>query len=67
MTQHLGATPLTWRKSSYSGGEQGQCIEVAETTTAICIRDSKVPDGPVMTVGAAPFSAFVAYARTLEA
>jgi len=44
-----------WRKSSYSGGNGGQCAEVAATTgnqnrtAGICaIRDSKNPRGPVL-------------------
>lgn len=33
----------TWRKSSYSG-DYGNCAEVAATTDATSIRDSKAPD-----------------------
>jgi hypothetical protein len=36
-----------WRKSSYSGGEGGQCVEVAGTLGAV--RDSKNPAGPTLT------------------
>lgn len=32
---------LRWRKSSHSGGEGGQCVEVAHTKAVI--RDSKNP------------------------
>jgi hypothetical protein len=32
---------MRWRKSSYSGGEGGQCVELAGTLDAI--RDSKNP------------------------
>jgi hypothetical protein len=35
-----------WRKSSRSGGQGGQCVEVADLGTAVAIRDSKNPDGP---------------------
>ena len=37
-----------WRKSSYSGGEGGNCVEVANTLTAV--RDSKNPSGAALTV-----------------
>jgi hypothetical protein len=38
---------LTWRKSSYSGGNGGNCIEVASASKPlIAVRDSKDPSGP---------------------
>jgi hypothetical protein len=55
-------TGLTWRKSSYSGGEQAQCVEVAETASAIHVRDSKDPDGPSLALGRAEFSIFLRFA-----
>lgn len=39
---------LAWRKSSYSGSNGGNCIEVATTTRAVAIRDSKDPRGTVL-------------------
>ncbi|MDT3398173.1 DUF397 domain-containing protein [Streptomyces sp. B1866] len=57
-------TALTWRKSSYSGGEQGQCVEVAETPSKIHIRDSKNPDGPSLALPRADFSAFLQFAAS---
>ncbi|MFJ9618530.1 DUF397 domain-containing protein [Streptomyces noursei] len=51
-----------WRKSSYSGSAGGDCVEVAacpSTTRDIHIRDSKHPDGPVLTLGADAWGAFV--------
>ncbi|HEY0542708.1 MAG TPA: DUF397 domain-containing protein [Actinoallomurus sp.] len=35
-----------WRKSSFSGPDGNECVEVAFDTTAIGLRDSKNPDGP---------------------
>jgi hypothetical protein len=52
-----------WRKSSYSGSEGGACIEVATHPTAIHIRDSKNPEGPVFTVRPDAWTAFVGLAR----
>lgn len=50
-----------WRKSSYSGSTGGDCVEVAPTrpTGAVPVRDSKNPSGPVVTVGAGAWQAFV--------
>ncbi|MFG2724745.1 DUF397 domain-containing protein [Streptomyces canus] len=28
-----------WRKSSHSGDQGGECVEVAETTSAVSVRD----------------------------
>lgn len=48
-----------WRKSSYSSDQGGDCVEVATHPAAVHIRDSKVTDGPVLTVEPAAWSAFV--------
>ncbi len=57
-------TGLTWRKSSYSGGEQGQCVEIAETPSAIHIRDSKNTGGPSLTLAHSHFTTFVHFATS---
>ncbi|MGX9227486.1 DUF397 domain-containing protein [Streptomyces albus] len=41
---------LTWRKSSYSGPDGGNCLEVAETPGTVHVRDSKEQRGPVLSV-----------------
>jgi hypothetical protein len=38
--------PLRWRKSRRSGGNGGQCVEIAHTLGAV--RDSKNSDGPIL-------------------
>ncbi|MEU4877267.1 DUF397 domain-containing protein [Streptomyces sp. NPDC021608] len=45
------ATGPTWFKSSYSGAEGGQCLEVASIRAAVLVRDSKQVDGSVLAVG----------------
>ncbi|WP_030543464.1 DUF397 domain-containing protein [Streptomyces albus] len=52
----------TWRKSSYSGSGGGQCVEVAAGPVAVRIRDSKDTAGPVLSVAADEWSAFVEFA-----
>ncbi len=42
---------LRWRKSSHSGGNGGDCVELAHTLAAV--RDSKNPTGPTLSVNAA--------------
>ncbi|MFD7498768.1 DUF397 domain-containing protein [Streptomyces sp. NPDC059832] len=51
-----------WQKSSHSGSEGGQCVEVAAHPAAIHIRDSKNPDGPVLTVAPTTWTAFAGFA-----
>ncbi|RFU39552.1 DUF397 domain-containing protein [Actinomadura logoneensis] len=41
---------LMWRKSSYSGDNGGACIEIADLTPSVGVRDSKDPDGPRLTM-----------------
>ncbi|MFD1659540.1 DUF397 domain-containing protein [Streptomyces caeni] len=54
---------LAWSKSSYSGTNGGDCVEVAAGTDAVYVRDSKaVDDGPVLRVGRDEWAAFVALA-----
>ncbi len=53
-----------WRKSSYSNSEGGSCIEVLDDHPAgVPVRDSKVPDGPVLLFPASPWAAFVSAVR----
>ncbi|OEU90433.1 hypothetical protein DB35_04230 [Streptomyces abyssalis] len=50
----------TWRKSSYSNGEGGSCLEVADGFPGVMpVRDSKVPDGPALVFPAGSWVAFV--------
>jgi uncharacterized protein DUF397 len=48
-----------WRKSSYSNGDGGNCVEVARPGAGLLVRDSKRGDGPVVAVGAEAWGAFV--------
>ncbi|MYU23776.1 DUF397 domain-containing protein [Streptomyces sp. SID8352] len=49
----------SWVKSSYSGANGGDCVEVAPGFPCVVpVRDSKNPDGPVLVVGAVAWSAF---------
>lgn len=58
----VAAPELAWFKSSYSGAEGGDCVEVANATGAVHIRDSKVVAGPVLTVSPHTWAGFVGMA-----
>ncbi|WP_078866588.1 DUF397 domain-containing protein [Streptomyces sp. NRRL S-1448] len=55
-----------WRKSSYSSGTGGECLEVADTATGglVPVRDSKNPQGPALVIPAAAWSAFVSAVKS---
>jgi hypothetical protein len=40
-----------WRKSSYSGANGGNCVEIAAAARTVVVRDSKDPEGPVLAFG----------------
>ncbi|MGW1912753.1 DUF397 domain-containing protein [Streptomyces sp. NPDC002076] len=52
-------TGTIWRKSSYSGSNGGDCVEVADLTPAIAVRDSKHQQGPALLFPTRAWSAFV--------
>lgn len=49
-----------WRKSSFSSGNDGNCVEVAFLGDSVGMRDSKNPSGPVLSVGPAGLAELVA-------
>ncbi|MFJ2911899.1 DUF397 domain-containing protein [Streptomyces sp. NPDC087228] len=62
-TEHTIADARTlagWRRSSYSGGANGECLEVADGYAHIPVRDSKAPGGPALVFSADGWSSFVA-------
>jgi hypothetical protein len=57
----MNTAALAWFKSSYSGSEGGNCIEVATHPTAVHVRDSKNPDAAHLTVSPATWTAFLGH------
>jgi hypothetical protein len=55
-----GNRALTWRKSSRSGNNGGQCIEVAAPANLVAVRDSKSPEGHCLTFTPGAWRAFAA-------
>ncbi|MCZ7416906.1 DUF397 domain-containing protein [Streptomyces sp. WMMC897] len=59
MNQHELAS-AQWTKSSYSGGNGGNCVETAlGTHDSVPVRDSKTANGPVLVFPRAAWAAFV--------
>jgi hypothetical protein len=50
---------LVFRKSSYSGGQSADCVEVASTATGVAVRDSKAPSGAILTLTAREWRALI--------
>ncbi|MFD8286117.1 DUF397 domain-containing protein [Streptomyces solisilvae] len=51
----------TWRKSSYSNNNGGNCVEVADNLPEVVpVRDSKYPDGPALIFAAGAWATFIA-------
>ncbi|MGW6736139.1 DUF397 domain-containing protein [Streptomyces sp. NPDC055013] len=62
------STSDSWRKSSYSGGGEGNdCVEIATWPDRIAIRDSKAPARATLTFPASTFSPFVEALKTSPA
>jgi Domain of unknown function (DUF397) len=61
----------TWRKSSYSNGTGGSCVQIAVLTDTpgehdIAVRDSKDPQGPALTFTARHWRDFIAAIKANE-
>ncbi|MET4926607.1 DUF397 domain-containing protein [Streptomyces sp. PSRA5] len=59
--------PESWVKSTYSSPEGGNCVEwspaFAVAHGVVPVRDSKLADGPVLTVSPDGWHAFVRHVR----
>ncbi|MFI7090627.1 DUF397 domain-containing protein [Streptomyces lydicus] len=62
MNTNPGRACSAWRKSTYSNGGDANCVEVADGNqgTAVPVRDSKDPNGPVLHFPAVAWSSFIA-------
>ncbi|MFB9247998.1 DUF397 domain-containing protein [Sphaerisporangium melleum] len=56
-----------WRKSSWSSGDGGTCVEMASNLPGIvAVRDSKNPQGPALVFPVHQWRAFLLSAKTGE-
>ena len=53
-------TPTRWRKSTHSGGDEGECVEVADLNGHVGVRDSKNPDAGHLTLTRRDFADLLA-------
>jgi hypothetical protein len=51
-----------WRKSSYSGSNGGECVEVA-SAEGVMVRDTTDNEGPILAFTRAAWSAFITAIR----
>lgn len=58
-------TEPSWRKSSRSGSNQGNCVEVADNLPGrVLVRDTKDRDGGTLSFRPAAWQAFVNLAKS---
>ncbi|MFJ4923369.1 DUF397 domain-containing protein [Streptomyces sp. NPDC088725] len=66
----VNAKPQLWVKSSYSGPDQGNCVEwspaYAVAHGIVLVRDSKNPTGPALMLTPEGFTNLVAFARSTD-
>ncbi|WP_406160331.1 DUF397 domain-containing protein [Streptomyces sp. NBC_01005] len=56
----LDLSAATWRKSSHSNGDGGNCLEVADGhQDLVPVRDSKRPEGPALVIPASAWTPFI--------
>jgi hypothetical protein len=52
---------VRWHKSTFSGGENGGCVEVASVPGVVGVRDTKLgATSPVLIFGTSEWAAFLA-------
>ena len=62
----MDLTRAEWRKSSRSGDNGGNCVEVARNLPGIvAVRDSKNRGGPVLIVSRDEWASFITRLRTI--
>jgi hypothetical protein len=55
----MDPTKIVWRKSSYTGPNGGDCVELASLPDNVAVRDSKDPDGPRLVFKRHAFAEFL--------
>ena len=55
------ASGLAWSKSSYSGSNGGECVEVAQCPRTVHVRDSKDTGQPHVRVSPESWAAFLGF------
>ncbi|MGW5004237.1 DUF397 domain-containing protein [Streptomyces parvulus] len=58
----MSTSELAWFKSSYSGSQGDDCVEVATHPSTVHVRDTKDRRGPHLALSPAAWRDFVAHA-----
>ncbi|WP_447039266.1 DUF397 domain-containing protein [Streptomyces sp. DSM 118878] len=58
-TPGIDTKAAAWFKSSYSGGEGNECVEIAHIQSRVGVRDSKDPRRNALAISTEAFAAFV--------
>ena len=66
MTHHPPMTDLTWRKSSFSGANGGDCVEIADTGAGLLVRNSKRISAGAICFTRSEMAAFIAGCKAGE-
>ncbi|MFD8457224.1 DUF397 domain-containing protein [Streptomyces antimycoticus] len=70
MNTALDLSGAEWVKSSYSSGDEGQCVEfapsIAATAGVVPVRDSKHPAGPALVFPVEAWTLFTSAVRSGE-
>ena len=65
MTDNPPAEPR-WRKSSFSGPNGGDCVEMAETADGVLVRNSKYPNSGTVAFTRSELAAWIAGCKAGE-
>ncbi len=60
-----GTNAVTWRKSSFSGGNGGQCVEAGSIPGAVLVRDTTNRDSGTLTFSAQAWKTFAATIKSV--
>jgi hypothetical protein len=61
----MDLSAAVWQKSSFSGGNGGQCVEVAANLSGVvAVRDSKNPSGPKLLFAPGAWRTFIGSVKT---
>lgn len=55
----MPSSRIAWRRSSYSNGMGGECLEMATASGVVAVRDSKTPTGPQLTLSCTTWKNFI--------
>ena len=55
-----------WRKSTYSGGNGSDCVEVGDSAPVVLVRDTKDRAGAVLTFGPDAWRRFAATIKSTD-